>query len=33
VSVYQYKENKAKPADDMDAQIPYIGVAPETPQS
>jgi branched-chain amino acid transport system substrate-binding protein len=33
VSVFQYKENKAFPADDMDHQSPYIGVAPETPQS
>ncbi len=33
VSVYQYHENKAKPADDMDAQVPYIGVAPEVPQT
>lgn len=33
VSVFQYHENKAKPIDDFDAQNPYIGVAPETPQS
>jgi len=33
VSVFQYHENKAAPADSLDAQAPYIGVAPETPQS
>jgi branched-chain amino acid transport system substrate-binding protein len=33
VSVFQYHENKAGPADSLDAQAPYIGVAPETPQS
>jgi branched-chain amino acid transport system substrate-binding protein len=33
VSVFQYHENKAKPIDDFDAQNPYIGVAPEAPQS
>ena len=33
VSVFQYHENKAFPADDMDHQNPYIGVAPEQPQS
>ncbi|HXP74857.1 MAG TPA: branched-chain amino acid ABC transporter substrate-binding protein [Stellaceae bacterium] len=33
VSVFQYHENKAGPADNLDVQAPYIGVAPETPQS
>ena len=33
VSVYQYHENKAAPADSLDAQAPYIGVAPEVPQT
>jgi branched-chain amino acid transport system substrate-binding protein len=33
VSVFQYHENKAAPIDDFDKQNPYIGVAPETPQS
>jgi len=33
VSVFQYKENKAFPADDIDHQSPYQGVAPATPQS
>ena len=33
VSVFQYHENKAFPADDMDHQNPYIGVAPEVPGS
>ena len=32
-SVFQYKENKAFPLDDLDHQAPYIGVAPEVPQS
>ncbi len=33
VSVFQYHENKALPADSLDAQAPYIGVAPEVPQT
>ena len=33
VSVFRYHENKDKPIDDFNAQNPYIGVAPETPQS
>jgi len=33
VSVFQYHENKSAPIDDFDKQNPYIGVAPETPQS
>jgi len=33
VSVFQYHENKAGPADSLDAQAPYIGVAPEVPQT
>ena len=33
VSVFQYHENKAAPIEDFDKQNPYIGVAPETPQS
>jgi len=33
VSVFQYHENKSGPPDSLDAQAPYIGVAPETPQS
>jgi branched-chain amino acid transport system substrate-binding protein len=33
VSVFQYHENKSQPIDNFDAQNPYIGVAPETPQS
>jgi branched-chain amino acid transport system substrate-binding protein len=33
VSVFQYHENKAGPADSLDAQAPYIGVAPETPST
>ena len=33
VSVFQYHENKAAPADSLDAQAPYIGVAPEVPQT
>jgi branched-chain amino acid transport system substrate-binding protein len=33
VSVFQYHENKSGPADSLDAQAPYIGVAPETPQT
>jgi branched-chain amino acid transport system substrate-binding protein len=33
VSVFQYHENKAGPADNLDVQAPYIGVAPETPQT
>lgn len=33
VSVFQYHENKSAPITDFDKQNPYIGVAPETPQS
>src|SRR5262249_49131091 len=33
VSVFQYKENKAFPLDDMDHQSIYIGVAPEVPST
>ena len=33
VSVFQYKENKAFPADDIDHQSPYQGVAPSSPAS
>src|SRR5712692_663462 len=33
VSVFQYHENKAAPADSLDAQAPYIGVAPEVPST
>ncbi|MCC7045752.1 MAG: branched-chain amino acid ABC transporter substrate-binding protein [Alphaproteobacteria bacterium] len=33
VSVFQYKFDKAKPADDLDAQNKYVGVAPATPGS
>lgn len=33
VSVYQYKRDPSKPADDVNANQVYIGVAPEVPQS
>ncbi|HTZ77815.1 MAG TPA: branched-chain amino acid ABC transporter substrate-binding protein [Stellaceae bacterium] len=33
VSVYEYKRNPSKPADDVDANQVYVGVAPESPQS
>ena len=33
VSVFQYHQNKAGPADSLDAQAPYVGVAPEVPQT
>jgi branched-chain amino acid transport system substrate-binding protein len=33
VSVFQYKEDKSKPIDDLEAQNKYIGVAPAVPQS
>ncbi|MCC6468093.1 MAG: branched-chain amino acid ABC transporter substrate-binding protein [Alphaproteobacteria bacterium] len=33
VSVFQYKLDKSKPTDDLDAQNRYIGVAPATPSS
>lgn len=33
VSVFQYKMDKSKPLDDLEAQNKYIGVAPATPGS
>ena len=33
VSVFQYKQNKNADPHSLDAQAPYIGVAPEQPQS
>ncbi|HEV3178545.1 MAG TPA: branched-chain amino acid ABC transporter substrate-binding protein [Stellaceae bacterium] len=33
ISVFQYRENKAFPIDDYPHQVPYVGAAPETPQS